>query len=242
MTTAPGKSGDRGTLTPTRLAQLLTGGPPGAPAWTWFGGHVFGVVGDLEPLRLLFEVEGCAVTVMPPSPPDRLTVALRQVTLYRDPATRRPVDRWQNPYTRQELAVAHEHLPHVEADLARLQAPVHWLGVGDTISVFLDDHAANHFPLRPHDAGASAARRATSSAQLVTARSGLLDQDAAADFVGAWQLLVDWPQWLAMGTQPGYLFQRVFVRKTSQREQVPAALRREIVARFPDGLAPPTST
>jgi hypothetical protein len=128
------------------------------------------VVGDLEPLRTLFEVEGCTVTVAHVDDAGRLRLALRQVTLYRDPATREVVDRWRNPYTGRELAVVHQHLPAVRAtrDGQDLRAP--WLGTGVRASVFLEDYGVSHFPLVPAAAPAGAARRATGSAQLVAAQ------------------------------------------------------------------------
>jgi hypothetical protein len=94
--------------------------------------------------------------------------------------------------------------------------------------------------LIPAAAPVGAGRRATSSAQLVARRADLADAGGVAvGYVGAWQLLADWPAWLGMGAQPGYLFQRAFVRKAAGRNDLPAELTSAIAARFPDGLEPP---
>lgn len=232
-------AGDRGELNSRDLARLLGGGP-GAAAWQWFGGHAFGVVGDLEPLRTLFEVEGCTVAVARVDEAGQLRLALRQVTLYRDPANREVLERWRNPYTGRELAVAHQHLPGVRVVYDEGGPRAHWLGTGARASVFLEDHGVSHFPLVPAAAPGGAQQRATSSAQLVASRAALSEAGAAAiGYVGAWQVLADWPEWLAMGGQPGYLFQRVFVRKADSRDELPLALREAITRRFADGLDPP---
>jgi hypothetical protein len=115
-------SGDRGSLSSRDLARLLAG-PGGGPAWQWFGGHAFGVVGDLEPLRELFEVEGCTVTVARVRNDGGLDVAARQVTLFRDPASRAILERWRNPSTGKELPVVHEHLDGLRVRLPRRLRP-----------------------------------------------------------------------------------------------------------------------
>lgn len=235
----PVASGDRGSLSSRDLARLIAG-PAGGPAWQWFGGHAFGVVGDLEPLRELFEVEGCTVTVTRARPDGSFDIAARQVTLFRDPASRRVLERWRNLWNGKELPVAHERLDGLRAWLPAADALAPWLGTGSRAAVFLDNHGVTHFPLVPAAAPAGAERRATSSAQLAARRADLVDPGVAAvGYVGAWQLLTDWPAWLGMGAQPGYLFQRTFVRKANDRNDLPAELTSAITARFPDGLEPP---
>jgi Protein of unknown function (DUF1838) len=231
-------AGDRGRLVPSDLARLL-GGRSGQSAWQWFGGHAFAVMGDLEPLRELFEVEGCTVIRAEAGAGGQLRLVMRQVTLYRDPASRALAKQWRNPYSGVEVEVRHQHLPAVQATLTA-DATAPWLGTGERITVFLDSHAAGHFPLRPTPPGD--AHRATSCAELTLPRAGLADGAVdAAGHVGAWQLLVDWPEWLGMGERPGYLFQRCFVRRLTRREDLPAPLRDEIRAFFPDGLDAPAS-
>lgn len=232
-------AGDRGTLGALDLARLLAS-TDGTPAWQWFGGHAFGVVGDLEPLRQLFEVEGCTVTISRTDRSGRVQVAARQVTLYRDLSSRRVLERWQNPYTGQTLQVPHAHQPRIGTTLAETGPGVPWLGAGDRVSVFLDDHRTRHFPLAPAAADATSPRRESSSAQLIARRSTLQDaREPAVGYTGAWQLLTDWPDWLAMGSMAGYFFQRVFLRKSAQRDELPAELRQEILQRFPSGLDAP---
>jgi hypothetical protein len=232
-------SGDRGSLSAHDLVRLLAG-PGGSPAWQWFGGHAFGVVGDLEPLRELFEVEGCTVAVARPRDDGGFDIAARQVTLFRDPVSRQVLERWRNPWTGKELPVAHERRDGLRVRLPAADALAPWLGTGSRAAVFLDNHGVTHFPLVPAAAPAGAERRATSSAQLAARRADLADPGVAAvGYVGAWQLIADWPAWLGMGEQPGYLFQRAFVRKASGRDDLPAELARAIAVRFPGGIDPP---
>lgn len=239
MPTASLATGDRGSLDSRDLGRLLGGGN-GAPAWQWFGGHAFGVVGDLEPLRELFEVEGCTVTVARPDPAGGLHLAARQVTLYRDPGSREVLERWRNPYTGEDIAVVHQHLARIGTTIAAAAAVAPWFATGERASVFLDHHAAVSFPFSSTAAPANAGGRATSCAQLTARRRDLGEAALTSiDYVGAWQLLGDWPEWLAMAARPGYLFQRAFVRKASSREDLPESLRRAILQRFRDGLDPP---
>jgi hypothetical protein len=235
MTQTDLAAGDRGDLTASEFARLF--GDDDRPARMWFGGHAFAVIGDLEPLRQLFEVEGCAVIRLQRDAAGTLRLKMRQVTLYRDSATRTVLQRWRNPYSSANIEVRHEHLPVVEATLGTGTA-VPWIGTGARMAVFIDSHAAPHFPLQP--APGADDRRATSCAELTLPREHLRsDHRAGPGYVGGWQLLCDWPAWLGMGAQRGYLFQRCFVRKLSPGEDLPGRLQDEIGQRFADGLDPP---
>jgi hypothetical protein len=136
--------------------------------------------------------------------------------------------------------VAHQHEPAIRAVLEGNAPAASWLGTGDRVAVFLDSHSSAHFPLAPAAANPEDLRRATSCTQLVVSRDQLRDAARnAVDYSGAWESVSDWPAWLAMGTQPGYLFQRVFVRKARDRDDIPEPLRKAVLQRFPDGLDAP---
>ncbi|MDJ0926893.1 MAG: DUF1838 family protein [Gammaproteobacteria bacterium] len=185
--------------------------------YTWFGGHSFAVQGDLEPLRLIFKVEGVMISHLVDGDPARISA--RQLSLFRDAETDGFISRWRNPFTTNldEITFVEQALPP-----PRLSNLMPWFVTEEKAVAVVEHHREG---------------RDSSSQQFVTPLRELQDRSlTSADFVGTWQTAAAWWPWMEMSSMPGYIFTRMFMRKYRRADDLPMSLTAALRDRFPRGL------
>ncbi len=204
-------------------ARLLNSASGDKAAYTWFGGQCFAVRGDLEPVRLLFGLQGVFVTRLGPEWPARLDVTGEELWFYTDPDANAILETWENPYTSEERQVEPvRQALRLETDPGLLP----WLSVGDKAIAVLERHT-------PSGPDSGDLRRDSSSRQFVADRSALTSPDVdSVPFVGTWQMAQSWPAWMNLDDASGYLFSRLFMRKASAWDELPDALLKAIDDRY----------
>lgn len=73
----------------------------------WYGGHVFGVVGQTDILKPLFGLEGFGVGQMTAQPDGTYKSSWKEIGLYKDMATDEIIETWTNPYIDEKVDVLH---------------------------------------------------------------------------------------------------------------------------------------
>ncbi|RMF98644.1 MAG: DUF1838 domain-containing protein [Gammaproteobacteria bacterium] len=197
---------------PHRALSRLLAHPDGrGPVYTWFGGHGFAVRGDVEPLQLLFHVEGLEVTAP--------AVPARRLLLVRDPASEALLERRRNPWTGRHCNVELQIQTVTPLPLSPLM-PI--FVTRDKVIALLEQHLPG---------------RDSSARQLVASRAALENERiAAVDYVGTWQTSTAWWPWMQMEDESGYLFTRMFLRKYARPGELPPRLKADIDERFPELL------
>jgi Protein of unknown function (DUF1838) len=85
----------------------LTSRLDGKPIVGWYGGVVFGVVGDTDILKPLFGLEGFGTGICEPLPNGTYKSSWKEVGFYKDLKTDKIIERWDNPYIGETVETLH---------------------------------------------------------------------------------------------------------------------------------------
>ena len=195
----------------------MFGTSDGRPALNWFGGGTFAIRGDLEPIELLFQVEGVTLTSV--TSPEKPQLTARHLVLFKEAEGDSFLDVWDNPFTGQQVQVEPADIAEETVQLSDLMP---WY-ITDEKAVALIEH---------HRSG-----RDSSIQQFVAQRDALEDEaQAAVSTVGTWQTASAWWPWMQMGDVEGYLFTRMFTRKYASSDELPDDLRARLLDQFAGAL------
>lgn len=241
------------------------------PVWSYFGGTVFSLEGDLPPRRL-FDLDGFGQGWAEPQPDGSYHVAWKEMGLLKDPLTGEVLDRWHNPLIDEVVDVRHIMNPAANSTLRvtepgldasfstgqvdmpprnyrHLERPndfiLPWQTIGDYTSVWNDVALAMNHTLDPKIwvRESSGARISIGEFfQLVTRTDELLDERRShVAYTGSWQRLASWHPWMMMGQRPGKLFYRCTTQRLTGPEQLPPKFLAQIKQRAPAYLEQPTT-
>ncbi|MFY0400394.1 DUF1838 family protein [Brevundimonas naejangsanensis] len=204
-----------------------------------------------EPDRLIFKVEGMNVrhcaTVQDPVRGQGFRLVSRELMLFLDPVTGEKIDRWKNPWTGAEVAVAHvandpvNQRPFFERDAegGPLASPFRIQGervfMAAEIPLFYpnplagdyQDYVGNQYhAMEIFDFAAD--RRTLISSRTDTANAIL-----------SWVRIAPWMPFMKMGSRPGLMVFNAMSQPVDGIEALPPVLRNAIAADYPAYAAPP---
>lgn len=215
--------------------------------WYW-NGHAYSRVPG-EPDRQLFAVEG--INVRQCGPLDGATdgsfkMTTREVLLYEDPQTGKPLETWTNPWTGKELKVLHvandpvnQRLSSTGRDGRPFSMPLvvngdqWWMTA--TIPLFYRNALGGDY--QDHVGGKY---HATEMFNYFGDVESLADpaQRTAKTSIG-WVRLSGWLPWMEMGDRVGMLYFSTAGRKVDNWQDMPEAFRKEIETNYPLYRNPP---
>lgn len=225
-----------------------------------FDGVIFAVLGHRAALQPLLGFEGFAVNRVVPMDDGTYRVFINEVAYYKDLASGRILDAWQNPWTGERVEVVHLHagpLTNTMGKVRRFEQPdgsfvetpflLPYFVQGDDVFVSIEFNDVRDNPLTPEEwprESAGSKIRVAESMQFMSRRSEL--EDPAVYSVRpptSWTLMRSWLPWMLMGQRPGHLLYQNIVQKVDGLDGIPAAIVSQTERRFPDFLeAPPDSS
>jgi len=196
------------------LSKIFAGPEAGRPALNWFGGGAFAIRGDLEPIELLFQVEG--VTIMTIDAQDPLQISERHLTLFKDVAGENFIDNWTSSKSGRTVPV--ESAQEVTANV-QLSNLMPWYVTNEKAVALIESHGQG---------------RDSSMQQFVARREDLQEDNGAfVKTVGTWQSATAWWPWMQMDAEDeGYLFTRKFTRKFARAEDLSGPLQARLADQF----------
>ncbi len=221
-----------------RIQCSLQDGQPAVFGWT---GRAYSRVPG-EPDRLLFTVDGMNIrqcgSVSDPDKGEGFRLVSKEILLYRDPATGKVLDDWENPWTGKTVRVL-----HVANDPVN-QRPVFATGrnnmpfslpfeiSGDqwwltlTIPLFYDDPLGGEY------------QQYVGGKYQATEMFNFLAGDTANIRVG-WVRLANWLPWMEMSGRAGHMYFHTAGRKLESFAQLPDIMKNQIAANYPGYDTPP---
>jgi hypothetical protein len=223
---------------------------------SWFGGEIFAVIGDRNPPRPLLAWEGFAVNRIVPQDDGSFRVFINEAAFYKDLATDRIIDTWQNPFNGERCEVWQLHAGpltnrlttvrrHQRKDGSFEETPFRLplFVIGDDAFVPIEFNDVRDNALQPEQwprESSGAKVRVSESMQFMTRYAELQDPALSrCEATAAWTLLRGWLPWMLMGEAPGHLFFRSVIRKLDSRDELPGRLVAEAEKRFPAMLRSP---
>lgn len=216
--------------------------------WNWRGEAYSRREGERD--RLLFKVEGLNVrTCVRTSDPQRgegFRSVSRELLIYIDPETNRPLSRWTNPWTNETVDVLHVANDPVNGDFfprGRDGAPTIWRGttVGSswyltsTIPLFYTNPLAGAY-----QAEVGGTYHATEMFNFMGELSNLTTRSArGADVHVGWVRMSDWLPWMRMNGRDGVIYMHTAGRKLLRWEDVSQLMRDEVAQHYPTYRNPP---
>ena len=241
------------------------------PVWSYFGGAIYALEGDLPPRRI-FELDGFGQGWVDRQPDGSYHLAWKELGLLKDPVTSEVLDRWHNPLIDETVDVRHIMNPAANGTL-RAREPaldssfvtsgvdmpprnfrhpdrpndfiLPWTTIGAYTSVWNDVALAMNHTLDPKIwvRESSGSRISIGEFfQLVARTDELFDpRHNQVPYTGSWQRLASWHPWMLMGQRPGKLFYRCTTQRITGPEQLPPKFLAEVHKRAPEYLEQPTT-
>jgi hypothetical protein len=234
---------------------------PAATTVGWFGGRIFSVIGDKEIIKPLFDIEGFGIGRTEPQADGSYKALWREVGYYKDLATGKIMETWQNPLLGGETC---EVYPINNDPVNAVLKPEFTLGFGaskdqytETIKFllpwnFIGPHAMAAFdvnldwksPLDPKDwkrESPGERVRVSEYQQWRVDAAQLVDRSLPSlNAYGSWNRVATWLPWMLMGQTPGHLFYRSHTLKLGRVEDLPKDILEYTAKRFPKYLTAPT--
>lgn len=221
----------------------------GAPVyWSWQGDAYARRSGEKD--RLLFRVHGLNVrTCVAADDPLRgkgFRSLSRELLIYVDPQTEKPLSRWTNPWTNETVDVLHVANDPVNGDFfprGKDGAPFSWRGhtlAGDwfltsTIPLFYPNPLGGDY--QPEIGGTY---HAAEMFNFMGDLKSLTDQTSAtADVRVGWVRMSDWLPWMKMNGREGLIYIHTAGRKLFKWDDVPEIMRKEVAEHYPAYRSPP---
>lgn len=234
----------------TALRKVHCSTQDAAPVVFHWSGRVWSrVQGERD--RLLFTVEGMnvrqCVGVSDPVRGEGFRLVSRELMLYLDPRTGEVLRTWANPWTGEQVSVAHvandpvNMGPFFERDAQGRPAPNPFrvqdnrVFAPSEIPLFYvnplagdyQDHAGNHY-------------HAMEIFDFAADRDRLLDTGTATgDVVLSWVRIAPWLPWMKMGSRPGQMVFNAMSQTVDGVDALPEPLKSAIARDYPLYAAPP---
>lgn len=233
----------------TALRRIQCSEVDGKPVTYYWTGNAYSRVPG-EPDRLLFRVEGMNVRACGPlanakSKADFRLVS-REVLLYEDPATGEVLKTWANPWTGKTVNVMHVANDPVNGNysvVGRDGKPTklgfHVMGEQWWLTTAVPLFYTN--PLGgSYQEYVGGMYHATELFNFFGDVKSLGDRkrDSAEVAVG-WQRISGWLPWMGMGGREGLIYFHTAGRRLDRWEDIPAGMKAELIAKFPEYQAPP---
>jgi Protein of unknown function (DUF1838) len=221
----------------------------GVPVTYYWAGDAFSRrQGEAD--KLLFRAEGMnirqCVSVTDPVRGAGYKMVSRELLIYRDVRTGEVLKKWTNPWTNESvdvLHVANDPVNSASYVKGRDGNPVRWTGtiLGDiwmsstTVPLFYSNPLAGAY-----QAEVGGTYHATEMFNFSGSVANLLDPTittAAARIT--WVRVSDWLPWMKMGGREGVIYFNTTGLKLDKFEDMPAPLKTELLANYPDYVSPP---
>ena len=232
---------------------------------SWFAGTLYADVRRDRPLKPLMGVEGFGVLRTERKSDTSYHVFNRELAFYKDLKTGEYLDKWTNPFTKEECDVKPIHNMTVNAhmvvsekvgtaiqmdfdgNLMDVPLPLQWINIGDKL--FSDFSVHTMFPneLKPDvwpRESSGPVVRIGEIFQRVADLAELENPDVTrADYSGTWTRVGPWLPWMRQGQAEGNLVFSTFMTKLNSIDELPPVFRARIEERLPEYFqAPPPET
>jgi Protein of unknown function (DUF1838) len=189
-----------------------------------------------EKQRKLFNIAGMNVGRCMQDQQGQWFLTSRELNLYLDPETNQVLNRWQNPWTGEEVPVVHVANNPVQNSLNG-EYPVSKDGDQVTFSLDVpltypnvlarDPKFQDYSPDPLYQAGEFF--KFTAPFREITNASSVI----AAKVSGAWHRIGPWLPWMKMKGKPGQLVYSATMQKRTNFDELSAVLKQEITSRLP---------
>jgi hypothetical protein len=232
------------------MKRLQCGEADGKPAVYHWAGRIWARTPG-EPDKLLFTGEGMnirqCVSVNDPQRGLGFRQVSREVMLFLDPKTGEVLRQWQNPWTGDRVDVMHIANDPVNsrpmlptgADGRPFALPVSrngdWVQVATEVPLFYENPLGG-----PYQEFVGNKYHAMEIFDFSAKADELLGPRSATSYpTVSWVRVSEWMPWMKMGSRPGILVFNAVGAKLKRYDELPAVLKTEIAARFPEYTAPP---
>ena len=241
------------------FVKLLGDLDPEKEVLSWFGGHVFGYVGDTaKPPQMLCGIEGFGVLRCIPVEGGKYRILNRELAYYSNPFTGEFLDVWKNPLNGAECEVHPIHNLYVAAELAPMmkmdfegttkEFPFMppWRVVGEDVFQTFEVHTSYPSPMKPavwpRESPGDFCR--ISEIFQRTAKLADVEDDSktTTHYTGTWTRVGPWLPWMLMGQAPGNILYRCDMKKLYSTAELPGALRARAEQRHPAFFAAPKAS
>lgn len=216
--------------------------------WSWRGDVYARRAGEKD--RLLFRVEGLNVrtcaSAQDQSRGRGFRSLSRELLVYLDPESEKPLAKWTNPWTNESVDVLHVANDPVNSDFfprATDGAPFQWRGhvlAGDwflttTIPLFYRNPLGGDY-----QSEIGGAYHAAEMFNFMGDLKSLTEKaSSTADVRVGWVRISDWLPWMKMNGREGLIYMHTAGRKLLKWEDVPEAMRNLVSERYPLYRNPP---
>jgi len=227
----------------------------------WFGGTVFGDTRRDRPLKPLCGVQGFGVVRTEEQADGSFRVFNRECAFYTDLKTGKFIDKWVNPYTKEECDVKPIHNMTVNAHLivsekvgtaiemdfdgTLMEVPLTlgWDNFDEKLFSTFEVHTAFPSELTPEEWPRESAGKVLRIAEIFQRVANLADVEnpnlTSADYSGTWTRVGPWLPWMRQADADGSLFFRTFMTKLESVDQIPADLKAITEERLPEYFQAP---
>jgi hypothetical protein len=227
---------------------------PSKAVYSWFGGHIFGYVGN-KPAQMLCGVEGFGVLRSVPTADGKYRIMNREIAFYSNPFSGQYVDVWKNPLTGEDCEVQPIHNHYVAAELSPVMKmdfegtmrefpfTPPWTVLGADVFQVFEVHTAYPSPMKvaqwPRESSGDVIR--ISEIFQRTARLAEIEDESrtSAHYTGTWTRVGPWLPWMLMGQAEGHILYRTFMKKLYSVDELPAQLRDATAKRYPEFFEAP---
>ncbi|NWG69997.1 MAG: DUF1838 domain-containing protein [Parvularculaceae bacterium] len=217
-----------------------------AVTYFWHGEAYSRRAGEAD--RRLFDAWGMNIRACVTSPDgDGFNLVSRELLIYTDPATGKPLKTWNNPWTGESVDVLHVANDPVNGKYrskTRDGKPYIWNGTisggrwwqTTTVPLFYPNPLGGAY--QPEVGGTY---HATEMFNFFGDAASLLDpaKTSAEQVTVGWVRISDWLPWMRMGGREGVIYFHTAGRKLGSFEELPALLKNEIATHYPDYASPP---
>ena len=210
----------------------------------WWSGNLYGLKHQQAPKPLL-GFEGYNICRAERQEDGSWRLLTRELTFYRDLATGRIVDEWENPYTGASTRVVHVANDPVNTTFRAGGHPMPWMESGGTTMLALNIPLAYPNPLAPAEfpKESSGAMYVGSEHFMFSAPRAEMDDPALAqvDTVVGWTRVGPWLPWMEMGEAEGRLLYVGQGNKKATIADLPADIQQRIRSDYPEYARAPSS-
>ena len=216
----------------------------------WKGGAYSRVPGERD--RHLFNVEGMNIrqcgTVRDPQRGEGYRLVSREILLYLDIETGKPLAKWRNPWTGKEndvVQVANDPVNGPPAfPIGRDGAPAKWRGTSMKGRVWTSGEAPLFYknPLGgDYQEYVGGDYQAMEMLTMFAYEKDLLDasKKEVTDLTIAWSRTSNWLPWMEMGDRVGMMVFTTVGKRLLKAEDLTPLMKQEIAAHYPTYAAPP---
>ncbi|HNP64227.1 MAG TPA: DUF1838 family protein [Woeseiaceae bacterium] len=205
--------------------------------YTWFSGHLWGVVPDKTPIQLV-SIEGLAKNVWRAEGDQVFTQRSFDIGFFGDPNTGEAIDEFVNPFSGETVRPYHfmyggspRRYSEAGVQTGKVTTPInpHWVESGN--QVWMDESfvASVPNPIGPAKwprESAGDTFHLGSTITYVTNTCELLDKNrTSVPYTLFWSSINSWEPWLLMGSAPGHVMWRGTGRKLLDIAEAPARIR-----------------